>query len=126
MTALFIKKIKRRVFMEKFFKLKENGTNVSTEVIAGITTFFAMAYIIIVNPLILSETGIPYGAVFLATIFASVAGTLVMALFANVPYAQAPGMGLNAFFTYTVCFGLGFTWYRRLYRLYRSIECRYY
>ncbi len=100
--------------MEKFFKLKENGTNVSTEVIAGITTFFAMAYIIIVNPLILSETGIPYGAVFLATIFASVAGTLVMALFANVPYAQAPGMGLNAFFTYTVCFGLGFTWQQAL------------
>ncbi|MGF7142552.1 AGZA family xanthine/uracil permease-like MFS transporter [Anaerotaenia torta] len=100
--------------MEKFFKLKQNGTNVSTEVIAGITTFFAMAYIIIVNPGILSETGIPYGAVFLATIFASVAGTLVMALFANVPYAQAPGMGLNAFFTYTVCFGLGFTWQQAL------------
>lgn len=100
--------------MEKFFKLKENGTNVSTEVIAGITTFFAMAYIIIVNPSQLSHTGMPVGAVFLATIFAAMAGTLVMALFANVPYAQAPGMGLNAFFTYTVCIGLKFTWQQAL------------
>lgn len=100
--------------MEKLFKLKKNGTNVSTEVLAGLTTFFAMAYILFVNPAILSQTGIPYGAVFLATIFASTAGTLVMALFANVPYAQAPGMGLNAFFTYTVCFGLGFKWQQAL------------
>ena len=96
--------------MEKFFKLKEHGTKISTEVVAGFTTFFAMAYIIFVNPDILSKTGIPSGAVFLATVFAAVAGTLVMGLFANVPYAQAPGMGLNAFFTYTVCLGLGFTW----------------
>lgn len=100
--------------MEKLFKLKKNGTKVSTEVLAGLTTFFAMAYILFVNPAILSQTGIPYGAVFLATIFASTAGTLVMALFANVPYAQAPGMGLNAFFTYTVCFGLGFKWQQAL------------
>lgn len=100
--------------MEKLFHLKENGTNVSTEILAGLTTFFAMAYILFVNPAILSQTGIPYGAVFLATIFASATGTLVMALFANVPYAQAPGMGLNAFFTYTVCFGLGFTWQQAL------------
>lgn len=100
--------------MEKFFKLKKNGTTVSTEVVAGITTFFAMAYIIIVNPEMLSQTGIPSGAVFLATIFASVAGTLVMALFANVPYAQAPGMGLNAFFTYNVVFALGFSWKQAL------------
>jgi AGZA family xanthine/uracil permease-like MFS transporter len=100
--------------MEKFFKLKKHGTNVSTEIIAGFTTFFAMAYIIFVNPSILEQTGMPGGAVFLATIFASVAGTLVMALFANVPYAQAPGMGLNAFFTYTVCMGLGFTWQQGL------------
>ncbi|MEG1991435.1 MAG: solute carrier family 23 protein, partial [Christensenella sp.] len=83
---------------------------VSTEVIAGLTTFFAMSYIIFVNPSILSATGMPSQAVFLATIFAAAIGTLVMALFANVPYAQAPGMGLNAFFTYTVCFALGFTW----------------
>ncbi|MFT4005233.1 MAG: NCS2 family permease [Lacrimispora sp.] len=100
--------------MEKLFKLKKNGTKVSTEGLAGLTTFFAMAYILFVNPAILSQTGIPYGAVFLATIFASTAGTLVMALFANVPYAQAPGMGLNAFFTYTVCFGLGFSWQQAL------------
>jgi AGZA family xanthine/uracil permease-like MFS transporter len=112
--TLFIKIIKRRVFMEKFFKLKENGTNVSTEVIAGFTTFFAMAYIIFVNPDVLSQTGMPSGAIFLATIFASVAGTLVMGLFANVPYAQAPGMGLNALFTYTVCLGLKFTWQQAL------------
>lgn len=100
--------------MEKMFKLKENGTTVSTEILAGLTTFFAMAYILFVNPAMLSQTGIPYGAVFLATIFASVAGTLVMGLFANVPYAQAPGMGLNAFFTYTVCFALDFTWQQAL------------
>lgn len=100
--------------MERFFKLKENGTSVSTEIVAGLTTFFAMSYIIFVNPAILSQTGMPWGAVFLATIIASVIGTLVMGLFANVPYAQAPGMGLNAFFTYTVCFGLGFSWQQAL------------
>ena len=96
--------------MEKFFHLKENGTTVSTEILAGLTTFFAMAYIIVVNPQILSQTGMPWGGVFLATIIAAIIGTLVMGLFANVPYAQAAGMGLNAFFTYTVCFGLGFSW----------------
>ena len=95
--------------MEKFFHLKENGTTVSTEILAGLTTFFAMAYIIVVNPQILSQTGMPWGGVFLATIIAAIIGTLVMGLFANVPYAQAAGMGLNAFFTYTVCFGLGFS-----------------
>ena len=92
--------------MEKFFKLKENETKVSTEVIAGVTTFFAMSYILFVNPAILSASGMPFQAVFLATIIASVVGTLIMGLFANVPYAQAPGMGLNAFFTFTVVFGL--------------------
>lgn len=100
--------------MEKFFHLKENGTTVSTEVMAGLTTFFAMSYIIIVNPQILTQTGMPWGGVFLATIIASIIGTLIMGLFANVPYALAPGMGLNAFFTYTVCFGLGFTWQEAL------------
>ena len=100
--------------MEKFFKLKENGTTISTEVIAGFTTFFAMAYIIIVNPGLLSQAGMEWGAVFLATIIASIIGTLVMGLVANVPYAQAPGMGLNAFFVYTVCFTLGFTWQQAL------------
>jgi len=100
--------------MEKFFHLKESGTTVSTEILAGLTTFFAMAYIIVVNPQILSSTGMPWGGVFLATIIAAIIGTLVMGLFANVPYAQAAGMGLNAFFTYTVCFGLGFTWQETL------------
>ena len=100
--------------MEKFFKFKENGTTLSREVIAGLTTFFAMAYIIVVNPTLLSESGMEWGAVFLATIIASIIGTLVMGLVANVPYAQAPGMGLNAFFVYTVCFGLGFTWQQAL------------
>ena len=100
--------------MEKFFKLKENGTSVSTEIMAGLTTFFAMSYIIVVNPSILSQSGMEWGAVFLATIIASIIGTLVMGLVANVPYAQAPGMGLNAFFVYTVCFGLGFTWQQAL------------
>ena len=100
--------------MNKFFKLKENGTNVRTEVMAGITTFFTMAYIIFVNPSILSKTGMPWDGVFVATIIATVIGTLVMGLVANVPYAQAPGMGLNAFFTFTVCFALGFTWQQAL------------
>lgn len=100
--------------MEKSFKLEENGTKVSTEVMAGLTTFFTMAYIIAVNPSVLSQSGMEWGAVFLATIIASIIGTLVMGLFANVPYAQAPGMGLNAFFVYTVCFGLGFSWQQAL------------
>lgn len=96
--------------MEKFFKLKQNGTNVRTEILAGLTTFFAMAYIIMVNPNMLSQSGMPWGAVFLSTIIASMIGTLVMGIVANVPYAQAPGMGLNAFFVFTVVFGLGFKW----------------
>ena len=100
--------------MEKFFKLKENGTTFSREIIGGLTTFFAMAYIIVVNPGVLSASGMEWGAVFLATIIASVIGTLVMGLVANVPYALAPGMGLNAFFVYTVCFTLGFTWQEAL------------
>lgn len=100
--------------MEKFFKLKQNGTTVGTEVIAGLTTFFAMAYIIAVNPTLLSQSGMEWGAVFLATIISAIIGTLVMGLVANVPYAQAPGMGLNAFFVYTVCFTLGFTWQQAL------------
>ncbi len=100
--------------MERLFKLKEHGTNVRTEVIAGITTFFTMAYIVFVNPKILSATGMDWNGVLVATIFGAVVGTLVMAFVANVPYAVAPGMGLNAFFTYTVCFGLGFAWQEAL------------
>lgn len=100
--------------MEKFFQLKKNNTNVPTEIMAGVTTFFAMSYILFVNPTILSAAGMPFQAVFLATIIASIIGTLVMGLFANVPYAQAPGMGLNAFFTFTVVFGLGYSWQEAL------------
>lgn len=100
--------------MEKFFKLKENKTTVRTEVLAGITTFFAMSYILFVNPSILSQTGMPSQGVFLATIIGSIAGTLMMGLYANIPYAMAPGMGLNAFFTYTVVFSLGYTWQEAL------------
>lgn len=100
--------------MEKFFKLKENGTNVKTELMAGLTTFLTMAYILFVNPAILSAAGMDKNSVFVATIIAAAIGTLVMGLVANVPFAQAPGMGLNAFFTYTVVLGLGFTWQQAL------------
>ena len=100
--------------MDKLFKLKENGTDVRTEVLAGLTTFFAMSYILFVNPQILSQTGMPAQGIFLATIIGSVVGTLMMAFYANLPYAQAPGMGLNAFFTFTVVFGLGYSWQEAL------------
>ena len=100
--------------MDKFFKLTEKGTDVRTEVLAGLTTFFAMSYILFVNPAMLAQTGMPKQGVFLATIIGSVAGTLMMAFFANLPYAQAPGMGLNAFFTFTVVFALGYTWQEAL------------
>lgn len=100
--------------MEKFFKLKENGTTVKTEIIAGTTTFLTMAYILFVNPSMLELAGMDKDAVFVATILAAVVGTLVMGLVANVPFAQAPGMGLNAFFTFTVVLGMGFTWQQGL------------
>lgn len=96
--------------MEKFFKLRENGTNVKTEVMAGITTFMTMAYILAVNPNILSATGMDAGAVFTATALSSVVATLIMALVANLPFALAPGMGLNAFFAFTVVLGMGYSW----------------
>lgn len=96
--------------LERLFKLSERGTNVRTEVVAGITTFMTMSYIIFVNPLILSDAGIPRDAAFAATILASVFGTLLMALWANFPVAVAPGMGLNAFFAYTVVLGQGLSW----------------
>ena len=96
--------------MEKFFKLKENGTNIKTEIIAGFTTFMTMAYILAVNPDILGATGMDKGAVFTATVISSLIATLVMALLANLPFALAPGMGLNAFFAYTVVIGMGQSW----------------
>ena len=105
---------KKTSALDKFFGYTAKGSSLRTEITAGLTTFFAMAYILFVNPSILSQSGMEWGAVFLSTIIASVIGTLIMGLVANVPYAQAPGMGLNAFFTYTVCFGLGFTWQQAL------------
>lgn len=96
--------------MEQFFKLKEHGTTVRTEVMAGITTFMTMAYILAVNPGILSATGMPAGGVFTATALASAIATICMALLANLPVALAPGMGLNAFFAFTVVLGMGYPW----------------
>ena len=96
--------------LEKLFKLKENKTDVRTEVVAGITTFMTMAYILAVNPSVLSAAGMNHGAVFTATAIAACIGTLLMALFANYPFALAPGMGLNAYFAYTVVLNMGYTW----------------
>ncbi|WP_050606926.1 NCS2 family permease [Clostridium niameyense] len=122
-------------FLDSFFKLSQNGTNVKTEIIAGITTFITMAYIIFVNPNILMQAGMNskglmgdaaikagisaindpvVGAIFAATCISAAIGTLIMALYANVPFAQAPGMGLNAFFTFSVCLTLGYTWQQAL------------
>jgi AGZA family xanthine/uracil permease-like MFS transporter len=100
--------------LESYFKLKEHGTNVRTEVIAGITTFLTMAYIIFVNPQILATTGMDHSAVFVATCLAAALGSAIMALYANWPIAMAPGMGLNAFFAFTVVGALGFTWQQAL------------
>lgn len=97
--------------MEKFFKLKDNHTDAKTEILAGITTFMTMAYILAVNPGMLSTTGMDFGGVFTATVIASIIGTLIMALYAKYPFALAPGMGLNAFFAFTVVLGpMGKSW----------------
>ena len=96
--------------LEKFFRLKENHTTVMTEVLAGITTFMTMAYILAVNPAILGDAGMDRGAVFTATALAAAIGTVCMALFTNYPFALAPGMGLNAYFAYTVVGSRGYGW----------------
>lgn len=96
--------------MEKLFRLKERGTDVKTEVMAGITTFVTVSYILAVNPLILSAAGIDAGAVFTATALASAFATLLMATYANMPFVLAPGMGLNAYMSYTVVLTMGYTW----------------
>ena len=96
--------------LENYFELKAHGTDVKTEVIAGFTTFMTMAYILIVNPLILKDAGMDFGAVFSATAISAIIGTLVMALWAKLPFALAPGMGLNAFFAYGVVLGMGYSW----------------
>ncbi|HIF9418077.1 TPA: NCS2 family permease [Photobacterium damselae] len=108
---------------EKLFKLKENGTNVRTEVLAGVTTFLTMAYIIFVNPTMLANTGMDKGAVFVATCLAAMIGCFVMGFIANYPVAQAPGMGLNAFFTYSVVLGMGYTWQVALTAVFLSGLC---
>ncbi|MCE5175387.1 MAG: NCS2 family permease [Bacteroidales bacterium] len=95
---------------EKYFQLKANGTTMKTEIIAGITTFLTMAYILAVNPIILSAAGMDKGALFTATAVASIVGTMTMALLAKLPFAQAPGMGINAFFAFTVCGIMGYSW----------------
>ena len=100
--------------MDKFFKISERGSSVRTEIVGGVTTFFAMAYIIFVNPGLLSQTGMNFNGVMLATCISAAVGCLLTALLANAPFAQAPGMGLNAFFTFTVCFGMGYTWQEAL------------
>lgn len=108
---LCLKGQRKEVYMlEKFFKLEEKNTNVRTEIIAGITTFLAMAYILGVNPIILSEAGMDGHSVFMATAIASGFASIIMGLVANYPVALAPGMGVNAFFTYTVCLTMGYSW----------------
>jgi len=97
-------------FLENFFKLTEHRTDVRTELLAGLTTFLTMAYIIFVNPSILGDAGMPKDAVFVATCLICALGSLVMGLYANYPIALAPGMGLNAYFAYVVVLGMGFTW----------------
>ena len=96
--------------LEKWFKLKENNTTAKTEVMAGITTFMTMAYILAVNPTMLAAAGMDKTAVLIATALASFIGTMAMALLANYPFALAPGMGLNAYFAYTVCGAMGYSW----------------
>lgn len=96
-------------FLEKFFKLKENKTNVRTEVLAGITTFMTMAYILVVNPTILSQAGMDKGALFTATAISAFVATVLMGVYANYPFALAPGMGLNAYFAYTIVIGKGYS-----------------
>lgn len=100
--------------INKIFKLKENNTTITKELLAGLTTFMAMSYIIFVNPAILSNTGMDYNSIYVATILSSMIGTLFLGLFANVPYVQSAGLGLNALFTYTICGTMGFTWQQAL------------
>ena len=97
-------------FLGRFFKLRRNRTTVKTEIVAGVTTFMTMAYILAVNPNLLSMAGIPRGGVFVATAVAAVVGTLLMAFMSNYPFVLAPGMGLNAFLTFGVCMGMGYSW----------------
>ena len=96
--------------LEKLFKLSSHKTTVKTEILAGLTTFLAMAYILAVNPGMLGATGMPVQSVFLATAIASGIASILMGVLANYPVSLAPGMGVNAFFTYTVCMQFGYSW----------------
>lgn len=100
----------KELFLEKVFKIKERNSSVKTEVIGGVTTFLAMAYIIFVNPAILSMSGMDKGALITVTCLATAIGTFLAAFMGNVPIAMAPGMGLNAFFTFTLVMGKGVSW----------------
>ncbi len=100
--------------LERLFSLTKHNTSIKTELLAGLTTFLTMSYILFVNPSILSQTGMDYSSVFIATCIASALGTFLIGLLANLPMAQAPGMGLNAFFTYTVVFSMGYSWQQGL------------
>ena len=101
-------------FLDRYFGLKQHGTDVRTEVIAGVTTFLTMVYIVFVNPAILANAGMDKGAVFVATCVAAAVSTLIMALYANYPIALAPGMGLNAFFAFTLVLSYKYTWQQAL------------
>ncbi|MGI2048268.1 NCS2 family permease [Shewanella oncorhynchi] len=109
--------------LEKLFKLKQNQTSLKQEAVAGLTTFMTMAYIIFVNPMMLADAGMDHGAVFVATCLAAAVGCLVMGLMANYPIALAPGMGLNAFFTYTVVGEMGYSWETALGAVFLSGIC---
>jgi AGZA family xanthine/uracil permease-like MFS transporter len=110
-------------FLERTFRLAEHGTSVRTELLAGLTTFLTMAYIVFINPSILADAGMPRGAVFVATCLVAALGSMIMALYANYPIALAPGMGLNAYFTYVVVQGLGFSWQAALGAVFISGLC---
>src|SRR5918912_412886 len=101
-------------FLDRYFGLTQNGTDARTEIVAGITTFLTMVYIVFVNPQILGNAGMDKGAVFVATCIAAAASTLVMGLYANYPIALAPGMGLNAFFAFTAVLTYKYTWQQAL------------
>ncbi len=109
--------------LEKLFKLKENQTNIKQEMVAGLTTFLTMAYIIFINPMMLADAGMDHGAVFVATCLAAAIGCLIMGFVANYPIALAPGMGLNAFFTYTVVGEMGYSWETALGAVFLSGIC---
>ena len=109
--------------LERVFKLREHGTDVRTEVLAGLTTFLTMAYIVFINPNILADAGMPKGSVFVATCLVAAIGSMVMALHANYPIALAPGMGLNAYFAYVVVLGMGYTWQAALGAVFISGVC---